>query len=476
MGRIRNAADNVFARFEPVGVDDDNVKGIAQTTKRSMNAQPFLAPIRGIFLQHQEIDIAVTCHLTRGRGTKEDYPFRRDNARHPPYDFIYDVLIYSHAPHYTTCQRGLPAVTAGMSDLAAAQAAYPIRRKTRHGLENLPQNVQDNGFGISIMNTTPPARGLFTQNVIAVIWDFDRTLSPHYMQAPLFAEYGIDSEEFWSEVGQLPAFYARAGITMPRDVCYLGHLLAYVEHGRMPDLTNAKLCELGGQIGFYPGIPELFDDMAAIVAAPEFAHLDLHVEHYVVSTGLAEMIRGSRVASKLSGVWACEFVETPARPGDDLTKRPVSGPIRQIACFLDHTTKTRALFEINKGVNRNLGISVNDLIPEEERRVPFKNMIYLADGPSDIPSFSVVRHNGGMAYAVYDPASPEQFAQAVALLESERVDAFGAADYRPGTQTHMWLQLQVRRIAERIASDRKQSFTSRVAPGPVHLKEPKTTP
>ena len=314
-------------------------------------------------------------------------------------------------------------------------------------------------------------KGLFLQNVIAVIWDFDKTLSPHYMQAPLFRAYSIDESSFWDEVNALPAHYRRAGIHVDPATSYLGHLLTYVQHGLMPGLTNGFLRELGAEIEFYPGLPEFFPALAKVLETPEFSDGDLHLEHYVVSTGLAEMIRGSRIAPYLSGVWASEFIETPAPPRGDFSQPPAPGPISQIASFLDNTTKTRAIFEINKGVNKNAGISVNDAIPEEERRVPFQNMIYIADGPSDIPSFSVMRRNQGLAYAVYAPQSSEQFAQAVALQEQNRVDSYGPADYTPSSQTFMWLRLQVERIAQRIMDARRQALQSKVLRGPVHIKD-----
>lgn len=316
-------------------------------------------------------------------------------------------------------------------------------------------------------------KGLFSQNVIAVIWDFDKTLSPDYMQGPLFREYGIDEEAFWREVDGLPAYYARAGVHVQRDTCYLGHILTYVKEGKMPGLTNKKLRELGGGIRFFPGIPVLFDALRATLNAPPFQAIDLHIEYYVVSTGIAEMVRGSSLAPQLDGIWASEFIETPAQPGFDPGTRPEPGPITQIAALLDHTTKTRALFEINKGINKLGRISVNDAIPEDARRVPFKNMVYIADGPSDIPSFSVVRKGGGLAYAVFDPASPTQFAQAVALQEQQRVDAYGPADYRPESQTAMWLQLQVSKIAHRMVEERTQHFDRQIARGPRHLDQQK---
>lgn len=312
-------------------------------------------------------------------------------------------------------------------------------------------------------------KGLHLQNVIALIWDFDKTLSPQYMQAPLFAEYGIDESVFWKEVNALPAYYLRAGVTVQPDTCYLGHLLTYVRTGRMPGLSNERLRSLGVSITFFPGILGLFDRLRTILDAPEYKEGDLRLEHYVVSTGLTEMIKGSAIAPSLSGIWASEFIESPAEPGDDLHGTPPPGAISQIAGFLDNTTKTRAIFEINKGVNKLPGINVNDMIAEEDRRVPIRNMIYLADGPSDIPSFSVIRKHGGLAYAVYDAASEKQFEQVEALHRTGRVDDYGPADYEDGSKTDMWLRLNVRRIADRIMEDRRAALASRLQPGPRHI-------
>ncbi len=316
-----------------------------------------------------------------------------------------------------------------------------------------------------------PEKGLWLQNIIAIIWDFDKTLSPEYMQGPLFRAYNVDAERFWGEVHALPGYYRRAGIHVQADTCYLGHLLTYVNSGRMPGLTNAKLRAFGGELELYPGVLELFESLEQVLETPPFRAGDLHLEHYVVSTGLAEMVRGSKVASRLSGVWASEFIEEPAQPGFDADGCPQEGPISQIASFLDNTTKTRAIFEINKGANKLPELTVNDTMPEEERRVPIDQMIYVADGPSDIPSFSVVRKHGGLAFAVYDPQSSQHFAQADKLRQDNRVDSFGPADYRHGTHTSMWLTLQVQNIAERMMRKRKEALGRRVAPGPVHIED-----
>jgi hypothetical protein len=314
-------------------------------------------------------------------------------------------------------------------------------------------------------------KGLFLQNIIAIIWDFDKTLTPQYMQAPLFKAYGVDEKQFWKEVNALPAYYRRAGITIQPDTSYLCHLLTYVKEGIMPDLTNARLRALGTEIEFFPGIPHLFSELQAVLDEEAYQEGDLRLEHYVVSTGLSEMIRGSKIAAHLTHVWGSEFIEAPARPGADLSGIPESGPIAQIAGFLDNTTKTRAIFEINKGVHKLNNVSVNDLIPEEDRRVPMKNMIYVADGPSDIPSFSVVRKHGGLAYAVYDQNSESQFAQVDELLQADRVDAYGPADYTSGSQTAMWLRRHVRKIANRMMMEREKAHHSRRGSSPVHIQE-----
>lgn len=312
-------------------------------------------------------------------------------------------------------------------------------------------------------------KGVFLQNVIAVIWDFDKTLSPSYMQRAIFQAYGVDEDRFWREVRALPEYYARAGIKVQEDTCYLTHLLSYVQHGVMPDLSNARLRELGAEIELFPGLPEAFDELKQVVAAPPYAEAEIKVEHYVVSTGLYAMIEGSPIADRLDGIWASVFIEDPAAPGYDVSGTPASKPIAQIAGFLDNTTKTRAIFEINKGVNKVASIKVNDQIDESKRRVPFSNMIYVADGPSDVPSFSVIRQHGGRAYAVYDEDSDAHMRQVNELLKQGRVEMYGPANYTSSSSTLRWLKLTIQEIADQILKVRDETLKKAVRRGPTHL-------
>jgi hypothetical protein len=317
---------------------------------------------------------------------------------------------------------------------------------------------------------------IFPQNVIAVIWDFDKTLIPGYMQGPLFAHYDIDPVSFWEEADGLIEFYRSRGAGMVNpDTLYLNHLLTYVREGRMPGLTNQLLRQLGGEIAFYEGMPEFMGTLKKeIEAHPDYAEHGITVEHYVVSSGLRQMILGSAVAPFVTDVWAAEFSEEIAPPGFLESGRLFAQDermIRELVYAIDNTTKTRAVFEINKGTNKHAGIDVNSKIAREDRRIPFQNMVYVADGPSDVPVFSVVEANGGRTYAVYRPGSTAEFEQVNRLLEQDRVDAYGPADYTEGSQTAMWLTHAAEVIADRIVRDRSQALADRLGAPPGHLSD-----
>lgn len=319
-------------------------------------------------------------------------------------------------------------------------------------------------------------RQLFPQNVIAMIWDFDRTLIPGNMEGPLFRHFGIDETAFWEEVEGLEEWYRTRGAELiARDQLYLHHILSYVAAGRMSGLGNDLLRSLGAEIQFHRGMPDFFDRIKkAVEAEPRFSEHQITVEHYVVSTGLRQMILGSAAAPYLDDVWASEFTEMVAPPDyqeDQGQLFSPEGEIRQLIYTVDNTSKTRALFEINKGSNKNPSIDVNAKIAREDRRIPFQNMIYVADGPSDVPVFSVVEANGGRTYAVYKPGSRPEFEQAARLLEQNRVDAFGEADYAEDSHTAMWLTHAVEGIARRIVRDREEAISETVGPAPRHVSE-----
>lgn len=317
------------------------------------------------------------------------------------------------------------------------------------------------------------ATTLFTQNIIACIWDFDKTLIPGYMQGPLFRRYGIDEAAFWAETNKLVEHYAKRGYRISSEISYLNHILTYVRAGLMPKLNNKVLHELGAEIQFYQGLPEFFEKSRSFVTEkPEYRKHELQLEHYIVSTGIAEMIRGSAIAPYVDGIWGCEFIENPLQPGflkQGEFELGADAEIAQIGMMIDNTSKTRALFEINKGTNKNPVLDVNAKIPSEDRRIQFQNMIYIADGPSDIPCFSLVKERGGKAYGVYNPDRLDEFKQNDALRNADRIGHYGKADYRENSDTCAWLKMQIQEIADRLVEEREAAVAKSVRHPPRHL-------
>lgn len=299
-------------------------------------------------------------------------------------------------------------------------------------------------------------------NIIAVIWDCDRTLIDGYMQDPIFSHYGIDPKKFWAEVNGELAALGKMNVRVNADTYYLNHFIKRAHDGTFPGLGNAALRGFGAAQKLYPGVPEIFGALRKTVSDdPGYGEYGIQVEHYVVSTGFAEVIRGSEIMPHIDGVWGCELLDGPEDEG------PV---ISEIVYTIDNTTKTRAVFEINKGIGRLPGIDVNSSIPKENRRVRMENMIYVADGPSDIPAFSVVKQNGGATFAVYPKGDMEAMRQVDGMRADGRVDFYAEADYSAGTTARMWLENTVRRMAERIREEEKKRIIESASAVPRHLE------
>jgi hypothetical protein len=304
---------------------------------------------------------------------------------------------------------------------------------------------------------------LHTQTVIAFIWDFDRTLIPDNMQGPIFEEYGVDEAAFWREVDGLVEYHKAQNEVIGRGMAYLIHIVNYVEQGIFKGLSNTKLRELGQKLTPCPGIPEFFEETREHVRQiPDFAKEEISVEHYVVSTGIRPMIEGSPVAPHVDGIWANSFLESTA-PAGFLDRLPVPGEhntIKYLSDYIGHTSKTRALFEINKGVNVAPSVDVNARMSESQRRVPLRNMIYIADGPSDVPMFSILNAAGGKTLGVYNLEPRNNHKQVKQLQEQGRIQGMAEADYRPGKAAHLWLMDSLDQIALEIVENRRQALAA----------------
>ena len=318
-----------------------------------------------------------------------------------------------------------------------------------------------------------------------MVWDCDKTLISSYMQEPLFRHFNVDGGKFWKEVNALKAYYGKQGISVNSDTSYLNHILTYVKAGIFKGLNNALLREFGKELKFYPGLPQFFGEVKSLINDDEkYKAFDIRLEHYVVSTGFAETIRGSAIAPFVDGIFGCEFIESPAQPGflESLDAGSLSGEVQsadadsaaseisQVASALDNTSKTRYLFEINKGSNKYPEtIDVNSSIARESRRVPFENMVYIADGPSDVPAFSILNYNGGSTFAVYPKGDVKAFRQVDALRRDNRVQMFGEADYETASQSWLWLTEKVRSIADSIVERKQAAIRNSAGAPPTHL-------
>ena len=309
--------------------------------------------------------------------------------------------------------------------------------------------------------------------IIACIWDFDRTLSPDYTQKAVFDVYGLDLEKFWEEVNLLPDIYKKRGIRVADDDVWQNHMISYVKNGLLPGLSNRRLREIGENVRLFSGLPEFFIDLKNFVEE-NYGDFGIVLEHYIVSGGIAEVIRGSRISEYTDGIFACEFIENPVAPGfTSIDSHEVvrEGEISQVGMIVDNAHKTQAIFEINKGCNKDPNIRVNATIERNKRRIPMENMIYIADGPSDIPAFTVVRNGGGLGYAVYNSSSDAEFEQNDRLLSDGRVDSYGPADYTKGSSTVRWLKMHIKNICERICYEQEELLKAGMRNAPVHIHE-----
>ena len=296
-------------------------------------------------------------------------------------------------------------------------------------------------------------------NIIAVIWDFDKTLVDGYMQDPIFRKYHVDAGAFWKEVNALPEKYEREQhVRTNRDTIYLNHFINCAKPGGcFEGLSNKDLRAFGKELTFYRGIPEIFSETKHMINDnKKYQEYGIKVEHYIVSTGFAEEIKGSPIMDYVDGVWGCELIEH-------------DGVIAEIGYTIDNTSKTRAIFEINKGIPKHPEFDVNSKMPEEMRRVRFQNMIYIADGPSDIPAFSLVNKNGGSTFAIYPKGDLQAFRQVEQMRHDDRINMYAEADYSAGTTAYMWITGTIQQYADRIYNSEKARLKGSISDSPHHL-------
>ena len=250
--------------------------------------------------------------------------------------------------------------------------------------------------------------------IVALIYDFDGTLSPGNMQ-----EFG-----FIQAIGQTPAeFWAKSdGIAIGQDA---SNILAYMKlmHDEAKKngirLTRADFMRFGADIKLFDGVKEWFRNVNAYGASK-----GVKVEHYINSSGLKEIIEGSPIAGEFKHIFAGSFIYN------------AEGEAEWPGIAVDYTAKTQFLFKIQKGIFSSRDSKrVNESISDDEKRIPFTNMIYFGDGETDVPSMKVVGMFGGHSIAVFNPSIPHKRDVARKLLRQGRVGYMTPAIYTRDSRT-----------------------------------------
>ncbi len=270
---------------------------------------------------------------------------------------------------------------------------------------------------------------VYGKKTIALVYDFDGTLSPRPMQEYSFLpQLGVAPSEFWATCTRV----AREQQADPL-ITYM-HLMYKMAREKGLRIERDDLVKQGASVELFPGVAEWFGAIADYIKIrAESAGIELR--HYLVSSGLTEIIEGTKIRPHFHNVFASEY-------WFDAYELPF--PKRVIT----DTGKTQYLFRINKGIE-DLGESINAHMPEEQRPIPFSNMIYFGDGDTDVPSMALMRKSGGHAIAVHPAgAGVEKCAE---LFRAGRVDFYAAADYRRGSDLFKRTCLLLDRILADIA-------------------------
>ena len=272
--------------------------------------------------------------------------------------------------------------------------------------------------------------------IVAFLYDFDKTLCTTDMEDYAFIpSLGMTPREFWSVANGFGHANRMDGI-----LAYMYTMIQESEKRRLP-FTRESLREMGRDIVLFPGVQEWFGRINAFGDSQ-----GVQVEHYIISSGLREIIEGSSISGEFKEIYASEFYY-------DEAGKPVWPKLT-----VNFTAKTQFVYRINKGV---LDVSddktLNDSMPDDSKRVPFTNMVYIGDGLSDVPCMKMMRAYGGQAIAVYQETNRMGVED---LLAKGRVDFIFPADYSEGTALDQTVKNIIRKmaIADRLWNENAQQL------------------
>ena len=282
------------------------------------------------------------------------------------------------------------------------------------------------------------------QNVIALICDCDGTLSPDTTEL-LIEKLDGNPADFWKNVSGL----VRDGWDPP--VAYMTGLMTLAQSKPIGNISLDLLKVLGKGITFFPGVVELIDHLQKRIDDNEDFHsARIKIELSIISGGIEETIKNSAIGEKAKDIYGCSYFF------DD------KGIARGIKRTVTFTEKTKYVFAINKGIIgdelRKKPYLVNDVMEDEDRRVPFEHMIYIGDGPSDIPCFSMIKYLGGAVIGVVPPEDKELTKPYELAVANRLTMGPYTANYNEHSELYKWLARYVDGIATKILVKRAQKI------------------
>lgn len=248
------------------------------------------------------------------------------------------------------------------------------------------------------------------QNKIAIIYDFDGTLTPKSMQEyTLLPKLGINSKSFWDTI--VKEAKETGGETM---MIYMRHLLDHAKNKNIK-ISKREFSKMGKDIQYYDGVIDWFKSIDKYVK--KLSNGEVEIYHYIISAGHLEILEGISIKKYIKKIFASEYFYN----SEEYAVFP--------KIVVTDTTKTQYLFRINKG-KENLSETINNHMSEDSRPIPFDNMIYVGDGLTDVPSMALIKKEGGHSIAVYQKILKGQVEICKKLFKANRVDFIAEADFR----------------------------------------------
>ena len=267
-----------------------------------------------------------------------------------------------------------------------------------------------------------------TNSRMAICYDFDKTLSPDDMQTfTLIPSFGIDKDEFWKAANKL----AKENL-MDTNLAWMHELIRYSEFNGK-SLKREYFKEIGADIKLNKGVTEWFKNINAYAEEK-----GIELEHYIISSGLKEIIEGSEIAGEFKRIYASSYLYS----ADGVAKWPAQA--------INYTNKTQFVFRIAKGCLEEYDESVNDIMPDEQLRIPYENIVYIGDSATDIPCMRLVKSRGGYSIGVYN-AEKNDTARVNQLFKDGRISFYAPADYSPESELSNYMKHIIDEITAREA-------------------------